>query len=141
MVMQNTFQSCLKSDCVLKFDLKGSTVARHVQSLKSEAIKKMLGQAKSENQFFEIVQIDRILKDVNFANLNRILQTVQKKDKTSEYSEDPEGIIRLSDDDLEHLMSCLEKDTLFLQNLDIMDYSLLLVVEHLKQPLPKKDHK
>lgn len=37
MVMQNTFQASLKSDCVLKFDLKGSTIARHVQNVKSEA--------------------------------------------------------------------------------------------------------
>ena len=50
--------------------------------------------------------------------------------------EDPEGLIRIRESDLEILMSNLERDTQFLQDLDIMDYSLLLVVEHLKKPLP-----
>ena len=36
MVMQNTFQASGISDCVLKFDLKGSTIARHVQNITSE---------------------------------------------------------------------------------------------------------
>ena len=38
--------------------------------------------------------------------------------------------------DLKTLISNLERDTLFLQDVEIMDYSLLLVVEHLRKPLP-----
>lgn len=34
------------------------------------------------------------------------------------------------------LIDNLEEDTKFLDELEIMDYSLFLVVEHLKEPLP-----
>ena len=50
--------------------------------------------------------------------------------------QDPQGIIRMRECDLKTLISNLERDTLFLQDVEIMDYSLLLVVEHLRKPLP-----
>ena len=78
---------------------------------------------------------------MNFTNLNRILKSIQNKSPNSSIFEDPEGIIKIKDQDLRRLMSNLEKDTIFLHEHGIMDYSLYLVVEHLKQPLPKPQKK
>lgn len=50
-------------------------------------------------------------------------------------------MIRLKENDLKALAICLEKDTAFLQELDIMDYSLYVVVEHLREPLPPPSKK
>ena len=80
MVMQNSFQASCKSDCVLKFDLKGSTIARNVQNITSEAAQIQLSHAKNELDFFRLVQTDRTLKDVNYINLNRILKSIQSFD-------------------------------------------------------------
>ena len=77
MVMQNTFQSSKKSDCILKFDLKGSTIARNVKNITSEAAQLQLSRAKSEVDFFKLVQTDRTLKDVNFIKLNRMLKSIR----------------------------------------------------------------
>ena len=76
MVMQNTFQSSCLSDCILKFDLKGSLVGRNVQNITSEKTQLKLSHAKSENDFFSLVQTDRTLKDINYFNLNRLLKSI-----------------------------------------------------------------
>ena len=55
MVMQNTFKSSNDSDCVLKFDIKGSIIARNVANITSEAVQSRLSKAKSEQEFFELV--------------------------------------------------------------------------------------
>lgn len=81
MIMQNTYQSSARSDCVLKFDLKGSTVARNVRNVNDEAAKVSLSQAKNELDFFKIVQTNQTLKDVNYTNLNRVLKEIQVKDR------------------------------------------------------------
>ena len=36
MVVQNTYQSSARSDCVLRFDLKGSQVGRNVRNITTE---------------------------------------------------------------------------------------------------------
>lgn len=136
MVMQNTYQSSKKSDCILKFDLKGSTIARNVKNITSDAAQVQLSRAKSEADFFNFVQTERTLKDVNFINLNRILKSIQSRNNRSSEFEDPEGIIRIKEEDLQTLIASLDSDTEFLKGLDIMDYSLYVVVEHLKDPLP-----
>jgi len=68
--------------------------------------------------------------------LNRILKGIQFYDRNKYKFDDPEGIIRIKDCELEEIVKNLEKDTQFLDELEIMDYSLFLVVEHLKEPLP-----
>ena len=52
MVMQNTYQSTKKSDCVLKFDLKGSTIARNVRNITSDPAQAKLRRAKCELDFW-----------------------------------------------------------------------------------------
>ena len=81
MVMQNTYQSSCKSDCVLKFDLKGSRIARYQKNAISEANQNQLSSAKSESEFFKLVKTDKTLKDVNFLALNNSLKNIQQTEK------------------------------------------------------------
>lgn len=87
------------------------------------------------------MRTDKTLKDINYYNLNQILLSVQKLERKKNPGKqkdlgESEGMIRLHKDDLKALKICLENDTKFLEELDIMDYSLYVVVEHLKEPLP-----
>ena len=55
MVMQNIYQSSQQNDCVLKFDLKGSRIARNVNKVIDSKTKMLLSQAKSEKEFFQLI--------------------------------------------------------------------------------------
>jgi len=70
MVMQNTFQSSCKSDCVLKFDLKGSRIARNVKNFTDLETQIKISQAKSEQEFFQLMRTDKTLKDVNYLKMD-----------------------------------------------------------------------
>lgn len=86
MIMQNTYKSKFASDCVLKFDLKGSVVARNVTSFVSESTQAKLNQVKSQDQFFKLLQTKKTLKDVNLMNLNKIFKLIQNNDSKRDFS-------------------------------------------------------
>lgn len=124
MVMQNTYQSSCKSDCVLKFDLKGSRIARFQSNVLNENSEQLLSQARSEEEFFKIVKTDKTLKDVNFIALNNSLKKCQQDEErqgirqsqaqAAQSDFEAEGMIRILESDLKSLSACLEKDTKFL---------------------------
>lgn len=74
MVMQNTFQSSgNKSDCILKFDLKGSRIARNVKNMTDPETQMQINQAKTEAEFFKAMHTDKTLKDINFVKIDQAL--------------------------------------------------------------------
>ena len=100
-----------------------------------------MAAANTEQEFFGFLKIDRIQKDINLINLNRTLKNIQKREKLYQFTDtpddtEPRGLIRIEENDLKSLALILERDTKFLASCKLMDYSLYLVIEHLKEPLP-----
>ena len=96
MVMQNSFRSNFKSDCVLKFDLKGSIIARNVTNFIDQKKIAKLNKANSESEFFSILKTSKTLKDVNLINLNQTLKKIQLKHvKCDHLTQGVEGMIKL----------------------------------------------
>ena len=92
----------------LEFDIKGSKVNRYVNT------KHKFLQSK--------LNCKKVLKDMNFMEIKN----------------DMGDLLKITDIQMKNLKDTLIEDSLFLSRYQIMDYSLLLVVESLPQTLPRK---
>jgi hypothetical protein len=102
MIMQNTAHTGTGSE-VLKFDLKGSTMNRYVKIPPHNA-----------NFWRTSLDCSKVLKDMNFQEINGGLD---------------HALLSLSRTQHAHLEEVLKKDSQFLRDHKLMDYSLLLVIE------------
>lgn len=104
MIMQNTVQLRDKQNGQLKFDMKGSTKGRYVPI------------PKSEHKFWRTTfDQSRVMKDLNYEEINYDLD---------------HAFIRLSEEQYEATNFICAMDSAFLEEHGLMDYSLLLIVEH-----------
>mmetsp|Transcript_20690 Transcript_20690/g.31681 ORF Transcript_20690/g.31681 Transcript_20690/m.31681 type:complete len:107 (+) Transcript_20690:2388-2708(+) len=104
--MQNTSRLHNKDSSVLKFDMKGSTIKRST---------KLRGD---EQKFWKKnLHCKKILKDMNYLEINKDCQN---------------QLFKVPEHQFDNLAWIIKEDSLFLKNKGIMDYSLLLVIEHVK---------
>ena len=112
--MQNTIQLQNKSNKRLTFDLKGSLYGRKEKFKGNDAnwwTKNKIGHK-------------RVMKEKNFLEINRDWGN---------------SLINLKADHAKGLKDIILKDSLFLKNYNLMDYSLLLVIENI--PIEKTSGK
>lgn len=103
LVMRNQAQAVnSNSDIRFKFDLKGSLIGRHCKDLTSYS-------NFSLNKF---QNLKCILKDLDFILLQNTSQ-----------------VVKLASEDYLKLMDQLKKDAAYLKRMNLIDYSMLLVVE------------
>lgn len=87
----------------MKFDFKGSTINRSV------------GFKDGEYKFwYQNFNQQKVMKDLNYIEINKDFDN---------------QIMQLSQDQQDLLQSIIKKDSEFLKNHNLMDYSLLLVIE------------
>ena len=109
-VMQNTARTKLKNSQTLEFDLKGSTSGRKVK-VEHEFWKDSLHQKKG-------------MKDMNLVEmLNNNFLPIDLKRR--EYS---------------RLKSIIFEDSLFLRKHNIMDYSMLMIIENLEENVTEQSY-
>jgi 1-phosphatidylinositol-4-phosphate 5-kinase len=99
-IMKNTAYSN-KSNQKMCFDLKGSTKGRHTNLPDKRFSHKNFNQSK-------------VLKDLNYMYINKSLNY---------------KLLKLTGRDHKDLLETIEKDSKFLREHNLMDYSLLLVIE------------
>lgn len=104
--MENTADLRTRSNKMFAFDLKGSMIARDVA-------------LKNPRKQVEERRFPQLMKDVNFLEINNMYW--DKK------------LLRISNDQRHVLIETIKKDSKFLQKHNIMDYSLLIVGEHLNE--------
>lgn len=105
-VMQNTARLVNKHAEILKFDLKGSLVNR-LTTLGPKDLRFWRYQLKYKN----------CLKDKNLLQINHDLDY---------------PLVALPSNKIELLKEAINSDSEFLRSHNLMDYSLLLVIEHVK---------
>ena len=115
--MQNTILRKNKEDNLLIFDLKGNTRNRKLGP-KEIGTKKRFWMKKLHHK-------KAVFRDLNFVEMNKDLKG---------------GIINLSDEEIESLNETIKKDSLFLEQHSLMDYSLLLAIESQRSKLQYPFH-
>jgi hypothetical protein len=108
-VMQNTCVLQNKKNNKLTFDLKGSTVGRKAWFSEAEA-----------KFWMKELNHNRVLKDLNYIEINNDLNS---------------NLMNLSKQMYDQLEWLVRMDSLFLKNAQLMDYSLLLVIETIEVDL------
>lgn len=97
----------------LTFDIKGSTVDRHVNCIYRRSKNKELTCYQRGKDYAQ-----KVLKDMNFCELN---------------DDSKRQVVRIPSKNAKHLRHILKEDSKFLMSQGIMDYSLLLVTEILPE--------
>lgn len=126
---------------ILKFDLKGSLVNRKTKVPPWLTMRSPSGNGYKLSSTFKTFSFSKTLKDQNFLEIdndfkqsqdyeNRVKQLDQSRNGVNKNKiRDITGIINISEKDIVHLRKTISSDTSFLQSLNIMDYSLYLVIE------------
>lgn len=104
-VMQNTSVLRNSKSEKLIFDLKGSTVGRKTNFSPSD-----------EKFWLKTLNYKKVLKDLNYLEMNQDLDGC---------------LMNLTGNQYDQLEWLLKLDSIFLKNHDLMDYSVLLVIENL----------
>ena len=137
MVMQNTFIESPNHRNAIKFDLKGSRDGRRSKNVLSRWSMGRVERAKTEEEFFRCYETNKILKDINFIQINDQVKRIQlSATQSAKTSSDPQpnGLVCLSEHDQKRICKQISKDADFLALYNLMDYSVFLVVEHLETP-------
>lgn len=77
MVMQNTFIESNDQKNAIKFDLKGSRDGRKAKNVLSKSNQTKVRNAKTENEFFKYFRTKKILKDIDFIQINESVKRLQ----------------------------------------------------------------